>query len=198
MDQSTALIALAALYLLSKRPGGHSPNAPHASEGVRHDANLTPLTAGQARANIEQVFRSFIMREPSPREVAMLLAHSALETGRWKKMYGWNPGFVTTDGGLDFFELDGNPLKFRWYMTAPLGFEDWMRQLVENWSDAWALIDSDDPQSYVNALQKGRHGSYYGDADPQTYGHTLGLLYREFLVWTSLGPEKKARRALRA
>jgi hypothetical protein len=199
-----ALLALVVLYFVSKSSNGSAAHSPFAAApappGVKHDANRTPLTAEQARELLEQTFRNFIMREPTPLELAMLLAHSALETGRWKKMLGNNWGFVTTDGGLDWFEVEGNPLKFRWYATPEQGCEDWLRQLMNNWSDAWGAIDSDNPTTYEQGLEHGRFGSYFGDPVTVGPGYLKGLtgLYNEFKNWTTIPPTRIAKRAGRA
>ena len=80
------LLALAVLWFLRKDQSApshaHAPSHP----GQQREATLTPLAFEQASATIASTFKAAVGREPTLREHAMLMAHSALEVGRWKKM----------------------------------------------------------------------------------------------------------------
>lgn len=176
--KASHVLALVVLWSLFRKD--EHPHTPASHAGQQREANRTPLTVDQARLLIEQSFKRLALREPTLNEHAMLLAHSALETGRWQKMLAWNWGFVTTDGSLDYFTVPGNPLKFRWYVAAPAGCDDWIGQLMSNWPEAWAALDSDDATAYVRGLERGRHGSYFGAGEGPGYRRNMISLYAEF------------------
>lgn len=195
LNAESGLLLLALLYFL--RP--NTPHSPNASTGVKHEANRTPLTSQAFRAALRRGFEGQEGREPTSAEEAMLLAHSAAETGRWKSMYGFNPGFVTTAGGVDYFagsDIDpANPLLFRWYADIDAGVKDWLYVLQRDWPDAWAHLDGD-VFGYVEGLFKGAHGSYFGDASVYPkYQKLVNALFNEFSAWTSLGPDKASKAA---
>ena len=112
-DDSLVLLALLLAYGYSRRGG--SPSSPRergkpSVPGEQKDATLTQQTAEQAKAQIASSYLELTGSPASPAALAMLLAHSAGETGRWLKMHCWNYGFVTTRGGLPWFVLPNNAL----------------------------------------------------------------------------------------
>ena len=190
------MLVLLAWAYQSSAPKRRKAPAP---KGTQHSADRTPQAPAAARTQIAASYREVTGQEPSPEALAMLMAHSAGETGRWRKMSGWNYGFVTTLGGHDWFELPPNPLKFKWYGSAPEGCRDWLETIRDNFPDAWAVVGSGDAAAYVLGLHKGKHGSYFGDAPVAQYERLVRLLYGELLPLAGgvAAPQAAARRRLR-
>lgn len=196
-NEALAVLALLAwaYYSGGASAPGKRRKAP-ASQGTQRNADRTPQAPGAARTQIAASYREVTGQEPSPEALAMLMAHSAGETGRWRKMSGWNYGFVTTLGGHDWFELPGNPLKFKWYASAADGCRDWLETIRDNFPDAWAVVGSGDAARYVLGLHKGKHGSYFGDAPVAQYERLVASLFGEYLP-TAGGPQAAAQAARR-
>lgn len=182
MDElaSLGLLLLIAFTFKGARSAPGTPRKP-VSQGTEHQASKTLQSPGAARTQIVDAFKAEAGREPTTEELALLLAHSAGETGRWRSMYGWNYGFTTTNGGADWFALPGNPLKFKWFADAPTGARDWLSTLRSAFPDAWAALPSGDPAQYVQGLLHGKHGSYFGPAPVPAYERLVRLLYAEYL-----------------
>lgn len=198
MKTETLAVLLLLAWAWKSQGGASAPGkkrkAP--SQGTERRADATPQTLGAARTQVAASYLEVTGQEPSPEALAMLLAHSAGETGRWKKMRGWNYGFVTTLGGHDWFKLEGNPLLFKWYPSAADGCRDWLETIRDNFPDAWAVVGSGDPTAYVLGLHRGRHGSYFGDAPVAAYTRLVGTLYAEYLP-AGVAPQKAAQAAKR-
>jgi hypothetical protein len=188
-------LALLVLFFLAR--GGQAatlPHSPNVSTGQKKPATHITITPVLFRRLLREAFERATGRLPLANEEALLLAHSAAETGRWKSMWNFNPGFVTTSGTLDYFEgreIDpNNTLLFRSYDTMAAGLDDWIDVLRRDFPDAWAHVDGDVAQ-YVDGLYHGRHGSYFGGQEVYAkYQRLVNSLFNEFLNWTSLGPDK--------
>lgn len=143
---------------------------------------ITPLAVDEAARAIARAFAELEGRQPTPRELAMLKAHSALETGQWKKMSNWNPGMVTTPNrSRDYFQMPGNPLFFVSYSSVDDGFRDWESELKRNWPDAWSVLDGGNPHEYSLGLLHGRLGSYMGgEKEFPNYDAGIARLYTQF------------------
>ena len=61
----------------------------------------TPLTFEQARDALETALGNAIGGPPTVRTLALALAHTALETGRWKSLYNYNWGNIKALKGYD-------------------------------------------------------------------------------------------------
>lgn len=183
-ETTAVLVFLIAWAYMRSQGGASAPGkkrtAP-ASQGTQRNADRTPQAPGAARTQIAASYREVTGQEPSPEALAMLMAHSAGETGRWRKMVGWNYGFVTTLGGHDWFQLPGNPLLFKWYASAADGCRDWLETIRDNFPDAWAVVGSGDAAAYVLGLHRGKHGSYFGDAPVAAYERLVRSLFTEYL-----------------
>lgn len=147
-------------------------------ENMQRDAVLTPQSRDELRAELRAAFVRGASREPSKRELAMLVAHSRLETGNGERMRGFNYGNVTTSGVLPFYVLEGDAThRYRWYPSASEGAYDFESLLAHRYPDAWKLLSSDEPRAYVRALKaKG-----YFEAEEQRYADELERLYRDEL-----------------
>lgn len=180
---------LGALWLLKKysaAPASHpTPGAFAVSNGTEHPARLTQLSSTQARDIMRKAWTEYFTAPVSLNQLAMALAHTALETGRWKKMYCNNWGFVTTAGSLDYFMIPGNPLKFRFYQDPLTGAKDYLQFMFQHMNSAYELMGSDDPHAYVHQLKL---HNYFGDGDESTYANAVAAMYAEFKNWLSVEP----------
>jgi len=120
---------------------------------------------------------------------ALLLAHSALETGHWKKMPGNNYGgikatkswkgkavsFVTQEvlGGRALF-LTQN---FRAYDTLEDGAKDFVALLQTRYAKAWVALEHGDAILYASLLKQ----AYYYTASEAAYARLLRLLQTQYL-----------------
>lgn len=195
MDDAVFLLALLALSSRGRAAPGKRRGGSPAHKGTERTATRTPQTPDAARSQIVASFRALEGRDPSPNELGMLLAHSAGETGRWGKMTAWNYGFTTTLGGHDWFQLPGNPLRFRWYPDAASGCGDWLAMLKDGFPGAWEALPAGDPVRYVQGLLNGRAGSYFGTGPVAAYERLVGRLYVEFLPMAEgkRAPNRRAR-----
>jgi hypothetical protein len=154
-----------------------------------HAASLTPISAAEARDWLAWAYSAETAQVIPPPALAMLLAHSALETGEWAKMRGFNFGNITALGrdrpyyilrGVAEF-VQGKPVKmdmaFRWYPAAALGAWDFVRVLRRQFAAAWGLLESRDPTAYTNALAD----AGYFTAPRERYALGMSKRYADFV-----------------
>lgn len=138
----------------------------------------------------------FLWAMPGTLESAALaLAHSALETGRWKYCHNSNVGNIkageTYEGNYTnfrcnevindkvvWFDPPHPQTRFRAYPNFYAGTEDYVYTLELRFKRAWeVLTDEADAESFVNALKK--QGYFTADAGP--YLVAVASLQREFI-----------------
>ena len=75
---------------------------------MRYDDVKTEATIEEVAAALAWAYRQATGVDVLPGELALLLAHGALETGRWKSMHCWNLGNIKAGEGEDhcYFECD--------------------------------------------------------------------------------------------
>lgn len=157
---------------------------------------LTPCTA----ADVVRVFRSAMETvtgvTPKPEHLAVLVAQSALETGRWKSLHCWNFGNVKAsasyewlycqfrcneviNGKVVWFDPPHPQCNFRAFTSIDTGALDHIRflSLSKRYARAWAAAISGDPATFVHALK----ASGYFTADEKPYLKAVLSLFREFL-----------------
>lgn len=184
MARSKLLVGGAGLVGLGLFVLGMGKKEGNAVMAEQHPATHTPLTQEEASGALANAFLELTGIEPTRGQHAMLMAHSALETGQWKKMYGYNWGFVTTPPGKrPWFEFSSSdPHKYRWFATAAEGAKDWLIAIRDKWPAAWALLDSGDTAAYVHALKhQGKIGEYF-EAPEADYSAGVGKLYQQFYL----------------
>lgn len=131
---------------------------------------VTMLSPDDAREALNAAFQTVTGEAPTPSQLALLMAQSALETGHWKSMHNNNFGNVATGTGKGrrYFsqntqELIGGAWKpvtmhFRAYGDPLKGAIDFVRTLRVTFGSAWSvLIGSADPGEYVRALKAARY-----------------------------------------
>lgn len=176
-----AAVAVAAVALIAGRARGATllparpPRVPKGS-GAELDPVLTPTSIERARTLLAEAFRDVAGAEPTPAEVAMLAAQSALETGNWLKMRQGNFGFVTATPGDTFFRIQGDTTHtYRAYATLEDGAHDFVGLIARRFPKAWALLNSRDVDAYAHELKA---GGYY-EAPEAAYAAGMRRLYRE-------------------
>jgi hypothetical protein len=187
---------LGALALMTRRRPPHRRDPafdepmvpPPPGPPEEHPIETTPLAYEQAREWLAWAYSAETAELAPATALAMLLAHSAIETGQWAKMHGNNFGNVTALGrdrpyfiirGITEY-VGGKPVKvdmaFRWYPDPGLGAWDFVHVLRTSFPKAWALLESDDPSAYATALADA--GYYTGSREKYAAG--LASLYLDF------------------
>ena len=102
---------------------------------------------------------------PATSSWLMVLAQSALETGHWTAMYGYNLGYISQpDKSQPYYYRGTNPVPFAVYPNLGAGALAMMK-LLNGFYGALTYADNNDLAGYVAQLQaKG-----YAGSDPQTY-----------------------------
>jgi hypothetical protein len=153
---------------------------------------LTPLTRKDAAAALAEAYTRVTGGAPSSRVVALLLAHTAFETGRWQKLHNFNFGnvkaapsfsFITqfrcseVENGVEqFFDPPDPHCNFRAYSNAADGAVDYIKVLQSrpHW---WAGLQTEDPAAFVDALAT---APKYFTGDPAAYKRAIASLFDEF------------------
>jgi hypothetical protein len=153
---------------------------------------LTPLTRPDAAAALAEAYARVTGAPPSARVLALLLAHTAFETGRWQKLHNFNFGnvkaapsfsFITqfrcseVENGVEqFFDPPDPHCNFRAYSNAADGAVDYIKVLQSrpHW---WAGLQTEDPGAFVDALAT---PPKYFTGDPAAYKRAIASLFDEF------------------
>lgn len=126
--------------------------------------------------------------------IAVLMAQSALETGRWKSCYQWNLGNIKPGSkwGGDVFQIRLNEViggkvvwfdpphpqtNMRAYPTLTDAAADYLWLLRRRFSSSWTPVLTGDPVAFSQALK--RQGYYTADEPP--YTRAVKSLFSEFL-----------------
>lgn len=127
---------------------------------------------------------------------ALLLAHSALETGRWTKIPGNNFGGIKAGGSWKGERIatqtrevvNGQNViliqSFRAYPTLDEGAEDFVSFLRDKYPEAWVWLQYGNAEKYVRALKKAK----YFTADEDDYLKAVSSLQKEFMsanLWST-------------
>lgn len=146
----------------------------------------TPLSPKLAHDHLIEAFRNVVGRGPSTSTLSILWAQWALETGRGRKMYGFNFGGLKTDqGGRTFMTKEGfgarereTLQRFRTYATAAEGAADYVRTLAIHFPEALRAAARGSADRFVKALLDGD----YFTGSPKHYARAIDLLAREHLT----------------
>jgi len=143
--------------------------------------------------------------QPLPGQLALLLAHSALETGHWQiGLWNWNFGNVKAsesysgyhqyfrcneviDGKVVWFDPPHLQTRFRAHLDAASGLVEHLEFLgvdttphngrPNRYAAAWAAMLRDQPVEYVKELKK----AGYFTANLDSYKKSVVSLYNQFL-----------------
>jgi|SRR5882724_212350 len=162
--------------------------------GNRCDARPTPVTSAQMLEAVGQAWIARTGDTPARATVDLLLAQSALETGRWHSLMGYNVGnlkasstaaeydycyFTTREyvaGKWETFYPDDPVTRFRWYATLADGCADYLGLLQTRYAFAWDRVIAGDVDGFVHALKT----NGYFTAPEAAYDSSVRSLAREF------------------
>lgn len=166
----------------------------------------TTCTPEEAIRYIATAYELELGEPPSPEGLAILVAQSALETGHWRSMFGWNAGNIrgsyrgqsqSIEGADEI--IDGKRVVvesgFRAYPSAEDGFGDFVRFLMvdttpdngrpNKWHRAVDAIHAGDVTAYVLALSdpdgNPQTSDGYFTADPSKYAAAVRSTFTRYL-----------------
>lgn len=163
---------------------------------------ITPLDVARAlRAAWLRLFEVI----PADQCIAVLMAQSALETGRWKSCWNYNLGNIkgggkwqgdtcqfrcneVIKGKVEWFEPPHPQTTFRAYPTLTDAAADYLWLLRRRFSGAWNYILNGDPVGFSQALKR---QNYYTAPEPP-YTKAVKSLFTEYLkllLTQESGPE---------
>jgi hypothetical protein len=153
---------------------------------------LTPLTLLDAKRALTEAYARVTGGLPTSRVLALLLAQSAFETGRWQKIHNFNFGNAKAElsyplitqfrcseveqGVEQFFDPPDPHCNFRAYTNATDGAVDYIKvlQVRPHW---WNGLQSEDPKAFVDALAT---APKYFTGNPVVYKRAVTSLFGEF------------------
>jgi len=153
---------------------------------------LTPLSQQYASRALAEAFTRVTGAPPTNRVLALLLAQTAFETGRWQKIHNFNFGNAKADlsyplvtqfrcseveNGVErFFDPPDPHCNFRAYTTAADGAVDYIKVLQSrpHW---WNGLQTEDPNAFVDALAT---APKYFTGNPVAYKRAVESLFDEF------------------
>lgn len=162
---------------------------------------LTPMTALESLLAFREAFSKEVGRTPSNSTLAILVAQSALETGRWKSMHCFNFGNIRPPKNWtgDYCQFRCNeqitPGKWVWFDPPAAGsnfvaFEDaasgaafYMHMLASRWPEAWTAALSGNATAFVRGLKE----RGYFTANEAPYLAAVIKLCSEFLDYMNRG-----------
>lgn len=156
---------------------------------------LTPMTAIDVAKAFKSAFATVCGTDPSRDCLALLVAQSALETGRWKSIHCWNFGNVKASptyagkycqfrcneviaGKVQWFDPPHPQTNFRAFDSAESGAIDHLRFLASRsrYAKAWQAALAGQPLTFVEALKAA--GYFTADAGP--YARAVTSLWKEY------------------
>ena len=129
---------------------------------------LTTLTREAAAGALAAAYQHLTGQQPTLAVLALLLAHSALETGNWQKIHNFNFGNikaasdyprivqfrcseVDAQGVEHFFDPPDPHCNFRAYEDATSGALDYLK-ILRGRPHWWQGLHSENPATFVDAL----------------------------------------------
>jgi hypothetical protein len=168
---------------------------------------LTPLTAGEVARAFQYAFTRLIGHPPKPRTLAILMAQSALESGRWKSLHCFNLTNIkasTTyeglyclyrcneiiNGKVEWFDPPHPQCRFRAFESLEDASLDYLTFLQRpRYKPAWEQALAGDPVAFVAALKRG--GFFTANEEP--YRKAVVSLMNEYVqkldAWLADGPD---------
>lgn len=160
---------------------------------------ITQLTPSQVIRAFRSAYGTVCGKDPSRECLALLVAQSALETGRWRSIHRFNFGNVKAsqdytgyyvqfrcneviNGKLQWFDPPHSQCNFRAFESDETGAIDHLRFLSQRkrYAHAWEVAQSGMPLAFVDALKR----AGYFTADEQPYARAVASLWREYMALT--------------
>jgi hypothetical protein len=157
---------------------------------------LTPLDAKTVALAFRGAYETVCGTTPSNACLALLVAQSALETGRWKSIHCYNFGNVKAspdyygyycqfrcneviNGKVEWFDPPHPQCNFRAFPSCEVGALDHIRFLAQRkrYAKAWEVAKVGMPLAFVEALKAA--GYFTADAGP--YARAVVSLWKEYL-----------------
>ena len=144
----------------------------------------TEMTAAEARLHLELAYRALYGEAPANGCLASLLAQWALETGRGKKMWGYNfAGIKAGPGGKRLLTRESSGStertilqRFRTYRSAPEGARDYLETLALAFPLSFVEVQRGIAEAFARALAD--EGYFTGDS--AQYRRAIVLLAKEY------------------
>ncbi len=140
---------------------------------------LTPLSVSDAQIALKDAYYAATGESITAKALAMGLAQTALETGRWKSIHWYNFGNITAGSKYESAWTDYSGdygHHYRAYSSAFNGAFDFWRLLVTHYALALAEYLNGNPVAVAARLKE---RGYY-EAPLATYSKTLSSLYNEY------------------
>lgn len=155
---------------------------------------LTPCSPSELARGLTWAWIARFDSPPEPRQLAVLLAQWALETGRGRSCHCWNFGNVkhadgdgrcwtffrcneVIDGREVWFDPPHPACCFRAFSTLREGAVEYLDFLARHYRPAWPFVLAGDPAGFVHALKT----AHYFTANETTYRNAVVSLYAELL-----------------
>lgn len=130
------------------------------------------MSIRDAAAAIARALTAALGRAPTDRELAMLVAQAMFETRSFQALWWWNFGNLKARAGRPSYELAG--ASWQRFDSPDAGAAAFVGLIKARYPEAWALLDSADPQAY--ALQLQRRG-YFGDGSLENYARGMSQIF---------------------
>jgi len=163
---------------------------------------VTPLAPQEVARAFRGALETVMGRTPSNATLALLVAQSALETGRWKAIHCFNFGNVKAGstysglycqfrcnevikGKIEWFDPPHPQCNFRAFESAESGAIDHIRFLSQSklYAYAWQVAQTGMPLAFVDAL---KHAGYF-TADETPYAKAVASLWKEYQAMLNNG-----------
>lgn len=157
---------------------------------------ITKLDPKNVARALRSAYETVCGVTPSRECVALMVAQSALETGRWKSIHRFNlgnvkasptyEGFYTQfrcneviNGKVEWFDPPHPQTNFRAYLGLEVAALDHIRFLQRpRYARAWQSLQGGQPLAFVEDLK--RAGYFTADAGP--YARAVTSLWKEYLA----------------
>jgi flagellum-specific peptidoglycan hydrolase FlgJ len=159
----------------------------------------TPVSQEEATTYIDSAFQRVFGGKPTPKQLAILVAQSAFETGWWKDMYNYNYGNIkgygpsglttrlpTTEGygKTKISIVDG----FRAYADAFEGVDDYLELLRDKYPKASECMKKEDVDGFVRELQ-----GHYFTGSPSAYKSAVNKIVKQLVPQITSASNEKTK-----
>lgn len=157
---------------------------------------LTPMDAKSVALAFRSAYETVCGKTPSNACLALMVAHSALETGRWKSIHRYNFGNIKAaptyegkycqfrcneviDGKVQWFDPPHPQTNFRAFDSADAGAVDHLLFLSRRtrYAKSWEVLQTGMPLAFVDALK----AAGYFTADAAPYARAVASLWNEYM-----------------